>query len=97
MIILSISVSLFTYSGVIILCIYISLLTYSGVLCESSKLLQLPYMTVSNNVNRFLQSGSAENNARSGRPKVVTVVKVNHSHSLGDITAKFFEVRWMNG
>ena len=30
-------------------------------LCEISKLLQLSYMTVSNIVKRFLQSGSVEN------------------------------------
>ena len=41
-------------------------------LCDISKLLQLPYMTVSNIVKRFLQSGSVENKARSGRPRVVT-------------------------
>ena len=41
-------------------------------LCEISKLVRLSYMTVSNIVKRFLQSGSVENKARSGRPKVVT-------------------------
>ena len=39
-------------------------------LCEISKLLQLPYMTVSNIVKRFLHSGSVENKARSGRQKL---------------------------
>lgn len=59
-------------------------------LCEISKLLQLPYMNVSNIVKRFLRSGSVENKARSGRSKVVTdrdyrklerLVKVNRSDS----------------
>ena len=67
-------------------------------LCEISKLLHLSYMTVSNIVKRFLQSGSVENKARSGRPKVGTdrdyhklerLVKVNSS----DITSKFNEAR----
>ena len=59
-------------------------------------------MTVSNMVKRFLQSGSVENKARSGRPKVVTdrdyrklerLVKVNRRDSLRDITSKFNETR----
>ena len=54
-------------------------------------------MTVSNIVKRFLQKGSVENKARSGRPKVVTdrdygklkrLVKVNPRDSLGDFTSK---------
>ena len=71
-------------------------------LCKISKLLQLSYMTVSNIVKRFLQSGSVENKAKSGRPKVVTdrdyhklerLVKVNRRDSLSDITSKFSEAR----
>ena len=71
-------------------------------LCEISKLLQLSYMTVSNIVKRFSQSGSVENKARSGRPKVLTdrdyrkigrLVKVNRRDSLSDITTKFNEAR----
>ena len=73
-------------------------------LCEVSKLLQLPYrsMTVSNIVKRFLGSGSVENKARSGRPKIVTdrdyrklerLVKANRRDSLSDITSKFNELR----
>ena len=67
-------------------------------LCEISKMLHLPYMTVSNIFKRFLQSGSVENKARSGRPKIVTdrdyrklerLVKVNRRDSLSDITSKF--------
>ena len=59
-------------------------------------------MTVSNIVKRFLQSGSVENKARSGRSKVVTdrdyhklerLVKVNGRDSLSDITSKFNEAR----
>ena len=74
-------------------------------LCENSKLLQLSYMTVSNIVKRFLQSGSLENKARSGRPKVVTdrdnrklerLVKVNCRDSLSDITSKCNEARDRN-
>ena len=62
-------------------------------LCEISKLLQLSYMTVSNIIKRFVQTGSVENKARSGRPKVVTdrdyrklerLVKVNRWDSLND-------------
>ena len=71
-------------------------------LCEISKLLHLSYMTVSNIVKRYLQSGSVENKTRSGRPKVVTdrdyrklerLVKVNRRDSLNDITSKFNGVR----
>ena len=71
-------------------------------LCEISKLLQLSHMTVSNIAKIFLQSGSVENKARSGRPKVVTdrdylklerLVKVNYRDSLSDITSKFNEAR----
>ena len=71
-------------------------------LCEISKLLHSSYMTVSNIVKRFLHSGSAENKARSGRPKVVTdrdyrklerLVKVNRRDSLSDLTSKFNEAR----
>ena len=59
-------------------------------------------MTVSNIVERFLQSGSVENKSRSGRPKVVTesdyhklerLVKVNRRDSLSDITSKVNEGR----
>ena len=71
-------------------------------LCDISKLLQLPYMTVSNIVKRFLQSASVENKARSGRPRVVTdrdyrklerLVKINRRDSLSDIISKFNEFR----
>ena len=59
-------------------------------------------MAVSNIVKRFLQSGSMESKARSGRPKVVTdleyrklerLVKVNRRDSLSAITSKFNEAR----
>ena len=59
-------------------------------------------MTVTNTVKRFLQSGSVENKARSGRLKVVTdryyrklegLVKVNRRYSLSNITPKFNEAR----
>ena len=49
-----------------------------------------------------MQSGSVENKARSGRPKLVTdrdyrklerLVKVNHRDSLSDITSKFNEAK----
>ena len=59
-------------------------------------------MTVSNIVERFLQSGSVENKSRSGRPKVGTesdyhklerLVKVNRRDSLSDITSKFNKAR----
>ena len=69
---------------------------------EISKLLHLSYMTVSNIVKRILQSGSVENKARSGRPKVVTdrdyrklerIVKGKRRDSLSDITSKFNEAR----
>lgn len=71
-------------------------------LCEIGRLLQLPYMTASNIVKRFLNSGSVENKARSGRPKIVTgrdyrklerLVKVNRRDSLCDITSKFNALR----
>ena len=64
-------------------------------LCEINKLLQLPYMTVSNVLKRILQSESVETKARSGRPKVVTdrgyrnierLVKVNYRDFLSDMT-----------
>ena len=65
-------------------------------LCEISKLLQLSYMTVSNIVKRFLQSGYVESKARSGRPTVMTdrdyrklerLVIVKRIDSLSDITS----------
>ena len=71
-------------------------------LSEIRKLLHLSYMTVSNIVKRFLQSGSVENKARSGRPRVVTerdyrklerLVKVNRRDYLSDTTTKFNEAR----
>ena len=67
-----------------------------------SKLLQLPYITVSNIVKIFVQSGSVKHRARSDRPNVVTnrdyrklerLVKVNRRDSLSDITSNFNEVR----
>jgi len=70
--------------------------------CNITKLLNLPYMTVSNIVKRFLCSGSTENKPRSGRPKVVTdrdyrqlerLVKVNRRDSLSDITSAFNDNR----
>ena len=70
--------------------------------CEIRKLLQLSYMTVSTIVKSFLQRGSVENKARSGRPKVVTnrdyrklerLVKVNRRYSLSDITSIFNDAR----
>ena len=70
--------------------------------CNITKLLNLPYMTVSNIDKRFLCSGSTENKPRSGRPKVVTdrdysqlerLFKVNRRDSLSDITPSFNENR----
>ena len=71
-------------------------------LFKISKLLQLSYLTVSNIVKRFLQSGSGENKSISGRPKVVTdrdyqklekLVNVNRRDSLSDTTSKVNEAR----
>jgi len=62
---------------------YVLFMRFSSFLCNlktdghelgetHNKLLNLPYMTVSNIVKGFLCSGSTEQKPRSGRPKVVT-------------------------
>ena len=40
-------------------------------LSEISKLLSVPYITISNIVKKYRNTGSVENNKRSGRPKLV--------------------------
>ena len=40
-------------------------------LSEISKLLSVPYMTISNIVKKYRNTGSAEKTKRSGRPKLV--------------------------
>ena len=69
-------------------------------LSEISKLLSVPYMTISNIVKKNRNNGSAENMKRSGRPKLVSdrdyrklLLKVNRRDFLSNITSKFNENR----
>ena len=39
---------------------------------EISKLLSVPFMTISNTVKKYRNTGSVENKKRSGRPKLVS-------------------------
>ena len=65
-----------------------------------SKLLSVSYMTISNIVKKYRNTGSVENKKRSGRPKLVShrdyrklerLVKANRRDSLSNITSKFNE------
>ena len=71
-------------------------------LSEISKLLSVPYMTISNIVKKYRNTGSVEKKKRSGRPKLVSdrnyrklerLVKANRSDTLSNITSKFNENR----
>ena len=69
---------------------------------EISKLLSVPYMTISNIVEKYRNNGSAENTKRSGRPKLVSdrdygklerSLKANSRDFRSNITSKFSENR----
>ena len=71
-------------------------------LSEISKLLSVPYMTISNIVKKYRNTDSVENKKRSGRPKLVSdrhyrkiepLVKANRRDTLSNITSKFNENR----
>ena len=71
-------------------------------LSEISKLLSVPYMTISNIVKKYRNTGSVENKKRSGRPKLESdrdyrklerLVKANGRDTLSNITSKFNENR----
>ena len=71
-------------------------------LSEISKLLSVPYMTISNIVRKYTNPGSVENKKRSGRPKLVSdrdyrklesLVKANRRDTLSNIISKFNENR----
>ena len=71
-------------------------------LSEISKLLSVPYMTISNIVKKYRNTGSFENKKRSGRPKLESerdyrklerLVKANGRDTLSNITSKFNENR----
>ena len=71
-------------------------------LSETSKLLSVSYMTISNIVKKYRNTGSAENMKRSGRPKLVSdrdyrklerLLKANRRDFLSNITSKFNENR----
>ena len=67
-------------------------------LSEISKLLLVPYLTISNIVKKYRNTGSAENSKRSGRLKLVSdrdyrklerLVKANRRDTLINTTSKF--------
>ena len=69
---------------------------------ETSKLLSVSYMTITNIVKKYRNTGSAENMKRSGRPKLVSnrdyrklerLLKANRKDFLSNITSKFNENR----
>ena len=71
-------------------------------LSEISKLLPVPYMTISNIVKKYRNTGSAENKKRSDRLKLVSdrdyrklehLVKANRRDTLINTTSKFNENR----
>ena len=71
-------------------------------LIEISKILSQPYMTISNIVNKYINTGSVENKKRSGRPKLAShrnyrklerLVKANRRDTLSNIISKFNENR----
>ena len=71
-------------------------------LSEISKLLSVPYMTISNIVKKYRNTGSFENKKRSSRPKLESerdyrklerLVKANGRDTLSNITSKFNENR----
>ena len=71
-------------------------------LCEISKLLSVPYITISNIVKKYRNTGSVENEKRSGRLKLVSdrdyrklehLVKANRRDTRSNITSKFNENR----
>ena len=71
-------------------------------LSEISKLLSVPYMTISNIVKKYRNTGSVENKKRSGRPKLESdrdyrklecLIKANGRDTLSNITSKFNENR----
>ena len=62
---------------------------------EISKLLSVPYMTISNIVKKYRNTGSVENKKRCGRPKLVSdrdyrklerLIKANRRITLSNIT-----------
>ena len=67
-----------------------------------SKLLSVPYMTISNIVKKYRNTSSVENKKRSGRPKLVSdrddrklerLIKANRRDTLSNKTSKFNENR----
>ena len=71
-------------------------------LSEISKLLFVPYMTISNIVKKYRNTDSVENKKRCGRPKLVSdrdyrklerLVKANRRDTRSNITSKFNENR----
>ena len=65
-------------------------------LSEISKLLSVPYITISNIVKKYKNTGSVENKKRSGRPKIESdsdykkverLVKANGRDTLNNITS----------
>ena len=71
-------------------------------LSKISKLLSVPYMTISNIVKKYRNTGSVENKKKSSRPRLESdsdyrnlecLVKANRRDILSNITSKFNEKR----
>ena len=82
--------------------LFVNLYENGHKLNKISKLLSVPYMTISNIVKKYRNTGSVKNKKRSGRPKLVSdrdyrklehLVKVYRRDTLSNTTSKFNEIQ----